>query len=124
MGRFGHMTRVPWVFWLTAALCAGYCVAIVMGVPVVQALLIVCVAAAADVFCVVPEEYVALRPRSYAVAGTVVLAGLAFVVTGGNVTAGVVTLTVALNVVAFAITVAGMKAHLASSRNGTSGTRA
>ncbi len=124
MGRFVQMTRVPWAGWLTAALSAGYCVAIFMGVPFVLALPIFCVATAVEVFCLVPEEFVALRPRYYAVAGTLVLAGLVFAATGGNMPAGVVTLTVALNVVAFAVVVVGMKARWDSARNHASQTRA
>lgn len=124
MGRFAQKTRVPRAFWLTASLSVGYCVAIAMGVSFVLALPIICAAVVVEVFSLVPEEFVALRPRYYGVAGAGVLAGLVFAVTGGNVAAGVVTLTVALNVVAFAIVVVGMKARWDMSRNHASGTRA
>lgn len=124
MGRYGQMTRVPWATWITAALCVGYTVAVLKGVPFVLALPIFCVATAVEVFCLVPEEFVAMRTRYYAVAGTVVLAGLAFAVTGGNPAAGVVTLTIALNVVAFAIMVVGMKARWDLARSRPSRTHA
>ena len=121
MGRL-RVVRSPWAFWLTVALMGAYCVAIAMGTPFVRAAPIVCVALMIETFCAVPEEFVTMRNRRYAVAGSVVLAGLVLVITGGNMSAGLGTLTVALSVVPYMAMALAIKDRCLSLRKRGEGT--
>lgn len=123
MKRFGRMARLPWTFWLMGVLCVGYCVAIVMGVPFVAALPMLIVAQVVALYGV-PEDLMAPRIRRYALAGTVLIAGMVYVGAGGDVAAGVGTLSFALATVTYVILGVGLWTRWNSSRTRHRGTRA